>query len=252
MRPHRDDWLPHRRTRTARVADDARGARAAAHAPRHGRCRDGRVRHGGLVARSRCAASTRCDSPPACSPTSRAITSTSTATWSRSSRPSGGFRLLPTRRRVINIDDRRGADLVAASRRPVTYAIDAAADVRPGPLSFSLDGLSFGADAGVRASADRARRASERLQHPRGGPRWRSICRSRRSKPASGLAHVPAASGRVGPGRRRPRDRRLRAPGRRSRTCSRRRGDGAGTRGDRVRRRRSRSHGIRIGLSPRA
>jgi UDP-N-acetylmuramoyl-L-alanyl-D-glutamate--2,6-diaminopimelate ligase len=44
---------------------------------------------------------------------------------------------------VINVDDRRGADLVAASRRPVTYAIDAAADVRPGPLSFSLDGLSF-------------------------------------------------------------------------------------------------------------
>lgn len=44
---------------------------------------------------------------------------------------------------VINVDDRRGADLVAAARRPVTYAIDAAADVRPGPLSFSLDGLSF-------------------------------------------------------------------------------------------------------------
>ncbi len=44
---------------------------------------------------------------------------------------------------VINVDDRRGADLVAASRRPVTYAIDAAAEVRPGPLSFSLDGLSF-------------------------------------------------------------------------------------------------------------
>ena len=41
------------------------------------------------------------------------------------------------------MDDRRGADLVAASRRPVTYAIDAAAEVRPGPLSFSLDGLSF-------------------------------------------------------------------------------------------------------------
>jgi UDP-N-acetylmuramoyl-L-alanyl-D-glutamate--2,6-diaminopimelate ligase len=44
---------------------------------------------------------------------------------------------------VINVDDRRGADLVAIARRPVTYAIDAAADVRPGPLSFSLDGLSF-------------------------------------------------------------------------------------------------------------
>jgi len=44
---------------------------------------------------------------------------------------------------VINLDDRRGPDLVAAARRPVTYAIDAAADVRPGPLSFSLDGLVF-------------------------------------------------------------------------------------------------------------
>jgi UDP-N-acetylmuramoyl-L-alanyl-D-glutamate--2,6-diaminopimelate ligase len=44
---------------------------------------------------------------------------------------------------VINLDDRRGADLAAAARRPVTYAIDAAADVRPGQIPFSLDGLSF-------------------------------------------------------------------------------------------------------------
>jgi UDP-N-acetylmuramoyl-L-alanyl-D-glutamate--2,6-diaminopimelate ligase len=44
---------------------------------------------------------------------------------------------------IINADDRRGAELVAAARRPVTYAIDAAADVRPGPLSFSLEGLAF-------------------------------------------------------------------------------------------------------------
>jgi UDP-N-acetylmuramoyl-L-alanyl-D-glutamate--2,6-diaminopimelate ligase len=44
---------------------------------------------------------------------------------------------------VINLDDRRGADLVKVSGRPVTYAIDAAADVRPGPLSFSLEGLAF-------------------------------------------------------------------------------------------------------------
>ncbi len=44
---------------------------------------------------------------------------------------------------IINADDRRVQDLVAASRRPVTYAIDGAADVRPGPLAFSLDGLSF-------------------------------------------------------------------------------------------------------------
>jgi UDP-N-acetylmuramoyl-L-alanyl-D-glutamate--2,6-diaminopimelate ligase len=44
---------------------------------------------------------------------------------------------------VINVDDRRGAELVAAARRPVSYAIDAAADVRPGPLTFTLDGLAF-------------------------------------------------------------------------------------------------------------
>jgi len=44
---------------------------------------------------------------------------------------------------VTNLDDPRGRDFAAAARRPVTYAIDAAADVRPGPLSFSLEGLSF-------------------------------------------------------------------------------------------------------------
>ena len=44
---------------------------------------------------------------------------------------------------AINVDDRRGADLVAAAKRPVTYAIEAGADVRPGPLAFSLDGLEF-------------------------------------------------------------------------------------------------------------
>jgi len=44
---------------------------------------------------------------------------------------------------VINVDDRRGSDLAAVARRPVTYAIEGNADVRPGTLSFSLDGLSF-------------------------------------------------------------------------------------------------------------
>ena len=44
---------------------------------------------------------------------------------------------------VTNLDDPRGRDFAAAARRPVTYAIDAAADVRPGPVSFSLEGLSF-------------------------------------------------------------------------------------------------------------
>ncbi len=44
---------------------------------------------------------------------------------------------------VVNLDDRRGADLVRVAPRSVSYAIDAPADVRPGPLSFSLDGLRF-------------------------------------------------------------------------------------------------------------
>ncbi len=44
---------------------------------------------------------------------------------------------------ITNLDDRRGAEIAAGARRPVTYAIDAPADVRPGPLAFSLDGLSF-------------------------------------------------------------------------------------------------------------
>jgi UDP-N-acetylmuramoyl-L-alanyl-D-glutamate--2,6-diaminopimelate ligase len=44
---------------------------------------------------------------------------------------------------ITNADDPRGADFAAAASRPVTYAIDAPADVRPGSLSLSLDGLSF-------------------------------------------------------------------------------------------------------------
>ncbi len=54
------------------------------------------------------------------------------------------FELLPDGAvAIVNVDDRRGADIVAASGRPVTYAIDGTADVRPGPLQFSLDGLTF-------------------------------------------------------------------------------------------------------------
>jgi UDP-N-acetylmuramoyl-L-alanyl-D-glutamate--2,6-diaminopimelate ligase len=44
---------------------------------------------------------------------------------------------------LVNLDDPRGAALVDAGGRPVTYAITRPADVTPGPLSFSLDGLSF-------------------------------------------------------------------------------------------------------------
>jgi UDP-N-acetylmuramoyl-L-alanyl-D-glutamate--2,6-diaminopimelate ligase len=44
---------------------------------------------------------------------------------------------------VINLDDPRGASLVAISGRPVTYAINAAADVTPGPVQMTLGGLHF-------------------------------------------------------------------------------------------------------------
>jgi UDP-N-acetylmuramoyl-L-alanyl-D-glutamate--2,6-diaminopimelate ligase len=44
---------------------------------------------------------------------------------------------------LINLDDPRGAPLVEMSGRPVTYAITRPADITPGPLSFSLEGLSF-------------------------------------------------------------------------------------------------------------
>jgi UDP-N-acetylmuramoyl-L-alanyl-D-glutamate--2,6-diaminopimelate ligase len=44
---------------------------------------------------------------------------------------------------LINADDPRGAALVDAGGRTVTYGIDHAADIMPGPLSFSLDGLAF-------------------------------------------------------------------------------------------------------------
>jgi UDP-N-acetylmuramoyl-L-alanyl-D-glutamate--2,6-diaminopimelate ligase len=44
---------------------------------------------------------------------------------------------------VVNVDDPRGQALAAAIDRPVTYAIDRDADVRPEELTPSLDGLTF-------------------------------------------------------------------------------------------------------------
>jgi UDP-N-acetylmuramoyl-L-alanyl-D-glutamate--2,6-diaminopimelate ligase len=44
---------------------------------------------------------------------------------------------------LLNLDDPRGSALIDAGGRPVTYAIGRAADITPGPLSFSLDGLTF-------------------------------------------------------------------------------------------------------------
>jgi UDP-N-acetylmuramoyl-L-alanyl-D-glutamate--2,6-diaminopimelate ligase len=44
---------------------------------------------------------------------------------------------------LANLDDRRGAEFAAAAPRSVTYAIDVPADIHPGPLALSLDGLRF-------------------------------------------------------------------------------------------------------------
>jgi UDP-N-acetylmuramoyl-L-alanyl-D-glutamate--2,6-diaminopimelate ligase len=56
------------------------------------------------------------------------------------------FEMLPDEASAaINVDDPRGATLMEVARRPVSYAVNRAADVTPGPLSFSLDGLAFDA-----------------------------------------------------------------------------------------------------------
>jgi len=44
---------------------------------------------------------------------------------------------------VLNIDDPRGVSLVEVGGRPLTYGINRPADVMPGPLSYSLEGLDF-------------------------------------------------------------------------------------------------------------
>jgi UDP-N-acetylmuramoyl-L-alanyl-D-glutamate--2,6-diaminopimelate ligase len=44
---------------------------------------------------------------------------------------------------LINADDPRCAALLAVCGRPVTYGINRPADISPGPLSFTLDGLAF-------------------------------------------------------------------------------------------------------------
>ena len=44
---------------------------------------------------------------------------------------------------LLNVDDPRGVALAEAGSRAVTYAIGRKADITPGPLSFSLDGLQF-------------------------------------------------------------------------------------------------------------
>jgi UDP-N-acetylmuramoyl-L-alanyl-D-glutamate--2,6-diaminopimelate ligase len=44
---------------------------------------------------------------------------------------------------LINLDDPRGSSLTEIAGRPVTYAVTRPADITPGALSFSLEGLAF-------------------------------------------------------------------------------------------------------------
>jgi UDP-N-acetylmuramoyl-L-alanyl-D-glutamate--2,6-diaminopimelate ligase len=56
------------------------------------------------------------------------------------------FELLPPDApAAVNVDDPRGATVAEASARPVTYAVNRTADVTPGPLALSFDGLDFDA-----------------------------------------------------------------------------------------------------------
>ena len=54
------------------------------------------------------------------------------------------FEMLPASApSILNVDDPRGVSLSEFVGRPITYAVNRAADVTPGPLSFSLKGLAF-------------------------------------------------------------------------------------------------------------
>ena len=44
---------------------------------------------------------------------------------------------------VVNADDQRASSLIEIAPRPVTYAIDRRADITPGPIEMSIDGLGF-------------------------------------------------------------------------------------------------------------
>ena len=108
-----------------------------------------------------------------------------------------------------------------AGGRPVTYAINRAADVTPGPLSFSLDGLSFDVRTprGTLHVPLEARRPAERLQHPRGrldGDRARPAVRRDRARPAVARRRARTVPGRLRRQGRSHRRRRLRAHRRRA------------------------------------
>jgi UDP-N-acetylmuramoyl-L-alanyl-D-glutamate--2,6-diaminopimelate ligase len=63
---------------------------------------------------------------------------------------------------LINADDPRSGALTQIAGRPVTYGINRPADIAPGPLSFSLEGLAFD----VRTPRGTLRMASRLVGRP--------------------------------------------------------------------------------------
>jgi UDP-N-acetylmuramoyl-L-alanyl-D-glutamate--2,6-diaminopimelate ligase len=63
---------------------------------------------------------------------------------------------------VINLDDPRGPSLVEVCRTPVTYAVNAAADVTPGSIEMTLAGLRFD----VKTPTGTARLSSKLVGRP--------------------------------------------------------------------------------------
>ena len=131
---------------------------------------------------------------------------------------------------LINLDDPRGAALVEIVGRPVTYAINRPADITPGPLSFSLDGLTFDVRTPRGTLHDHvvAGRPAERLQHPRrglDGHGARAVVRRHRARHRGARRRARPLPGRV---ERRttksPSSSTTRIPTMRCATCSRRRG----------------------------
>jgi UDP-N-acetylmuramoyl-L-alanyl-D-glutamate--2,6-diaminopimelate ligase len=51
--------------------------------------------------------------------------------------------LPPSAPGLVNLDDPRGPAFAAAAARPVTYALNRAADITPGPITSGVDGLAF-------------------------------------------------------------------------------------------------------------
>ena len=105
--------------------------------------------------------------------TSRATTSTSTRTWRRTSPAKRRlFEMLPADAPgVINIDDPRGAALRRDhASAPVTYGINAPADVTPGPIEHDAVGACASTSRTPKGTVRdhvEAGRPAERLQHPR-------------------------------------------------------------------------------------